>query len=145
MALEFAIRIGVHLDLDRLADAHVGQLRFLEVGDDPIPARHNGHERLAGLNIRALFHDAARDPAVFGRGDFGVGEIQFGLPESGFGLLHCGARGFNARLAQSHFRFGGFGLTARGFQIGAGRLRLGLRQRQTRFSRPRGFPRTHNA
>ena len=99
MALEGAARIGVHPDLDRLAGAHVRQLDFLEVGDDPIAARHNRHERLTGLDIRARFHHAARDVTVFGRDDLGVGQIQLGLPDSGFGLLHGGTRCLNARRA----------------------------------------------
>src|SRR3546814_20317543 len=32
---EFVVRIGIDPDADRLTDAHVAQLGFLEVGDDP--------------------------------------------------------------------------------------------------------------
>ena len=53
MAVEGLSGIGVDLDLDRLADAHLVELRLLEVGGDPDLDRHQRHQVLPDLHIVA--------------------------------------------------------------------------------------------
>ena len=58
---------AVHVDvqIDRLPDAQVAQLRFLEVGVNPdFVERANRHQVLADLNIVARIDVAPRDDAV---------------------------------------------------------------------------------
>ena len=87
--------VHVHLELDALADAQVGQLRFLEVGVDPdFRERADGHQALphldvvAGVDVAAGHHavDVAEDVAV-AEIQFGLGQIVFRLEELGLGLL----------------------------------------------------------
>ena len=63
--------------LDRLAAAHMGELRLLEIGDDVDRIeRHHRHQLRAGLHELADPERARADRAVDRRGDLGVGEIQ---------------------------------------------------------------------
>ncbi len=66
------------MDLDRLADLHVGQLCLFEIGRHPNVGIDQGEQRLAGLQIVAQFDGAMGDAAGDRRDDFGVREIQFG-------------------------------------------------------------------
>ena len=57
--------VHVHVQVDRLADPQVGELRFLEVGIDPdFRQRAHGHQALAGDDVVPGIHVAARDDAV---------------------------------------------------------------------------------
>jgi len=49
------MRSTVDLDLDRLSRTDVGQLRFLEIGNDPDLARDDGHE-VASITDAATTH-----------------------------------------------------------------------------------------
>ena len=72
--------VHVDLDLDPLADAQVGQLRFLEVGVDPdFGERADRHQALPGLHVVAGVDVAARDDAVDLGDDVAVAQIQLGL------------------------------------------------------------------
>ena len=91
---------AVHVDvqIDRLPDAQVAQLRFLEVGVDPdFVERANRHQVLADLDKVARIDVAPRDDAVDVRGDVAVTKIQFGLREIALG-------GFKFRLGLLHGR-----------------------------------------
>ena len=84
--------IHVDAEIDRLADAQVAQLRFLEVGVDPdFVERADRHEVLADLNIVARIDVAPRDDAVDLGDDVAVTQVQFGLRE-------VALRGFEFRL-----------------------------------------------
>ena len=52
--------------LDGLIDAHIGQLRFLEIGGDPDVERHHDHDRLPGCGQCADGRRQFRHPAVDG-------------------------------------------------------------------------------
>ena len=98
LAFELLVWISVHAQFNRLSRLHVGQLRFLEIGRHPNVFRNQRQQRLAGLHIISRLHRARRDARIQRRDNFCVGKIQFGLLQFGLGLLHCGRRGFNARL-----------------------------------------------
>src|SRR6185503_4040201 len=85
----------VHMNGDRLADAHIAQLRLLEVGSDPDVVKiDDSHQFLTRLHILANFNGAARDHAIHRRHNGGVLQVQLRLIESrlfsfylGFGRL----------------------------------------------------------
>ena len=86
--------------LHGLADAQMGELRFLEVGIDPnLGERAHGHEALADLHVVAGIDVAARHHAVDFRYDVAVAQVEIGLVEIVLGLeefrlgllLHAGA------------------------------------------------------
>ena len=110
--LEFVARIGIHADEHGLAGAHPLQLRLLEIGHDPEVVRHQRQQRLAGLDVSALLHRAARDAPVPRRGDRGVGKLQLRLLQPGPGLLDLGAGGLDVGAVQLDLRGGGPGLVA---------------------------------
>ena len=86
---------AVHVDvqIDRLPDAQVAQLRFLEVGVNPdFVERANRHQVLADLNKIARIDVAPRDDAVDLRDDVGVTQIQFGLREIALWRLRVSPR-----------------------------------------------------
>ena len=80
MAVIDAAGEHIDFDIDRLPAAHVGELGFLEVGDDiGFGARHHRHQLRAGLNKLADAERAVADDAV-GRGDDGgIAEVESGL------------------------------------------------------------------
>ena len=80
-SLERAVpAVHVDFDVDALADAQVGDLRFLEVGVDPdFGQRADRHQRLAGLHVVARVDVAARDHAVDLGVDVAVAQVQLGL------------------------------------------------------------------
>src|SRR5476651_624273 len=56
-SLRRAATVRIHVDLRRLADLDVGELRFLEVRRDPhTGVRHDGQHGLAGLHELAHLH-----------------------------------------------------------------------------------------
>ena len=84
---------AVHVDMqiDRLADAQIAQLRLLEIGIDPdFIERADRHQILADLNIIARIDIPARDDTVDLRGDVAVAEIQLGLSEISLGGFELG-------------------------------------------------------
>jgi hypothetical protein len=101
-ALELlAAAVHVHLQLDALADAQVGELRLLEVGLDPdLGHRADRHQALADGDVVAGVDVAAGDHAVDFADHVGVAEVQFGLlqvaarlQDLGLGLLDGGRQG----------------------------------------------------
>ena len=63
-----------------LAEAHLAQLRLLEVGVDIDRLdRHDGHQQRPGGDPLADLDGVLGDHAVDGRGDACAAEIQFGL------------------------------------------------------------------
>ena len=84
---------AVHINLAAcpLADAEVGQLRFLEIGVDPdLRERADGHETLPHLDVVAGVDVAAGHHAVDIADDAAVAEIQFGLVQVAAGLVDLG-------------------------------------------------------
>ena len=83
--------VHVDIEIDRLADAQVAQLRLLEIGIDPdLAERADRHQALADLNVIARIDVAARDDAVDLRDDVAIAKIQFGLGEIAFGGFELG-------------------------------------------------------
>ena len=118
-----AIQVGGHLD--RLADAHLAQLAFLEVGFDPdLVQRHHRHERGAGGHALADLDGAAGDDAAHGGGQHRARLGQPGIAQAGDGLAHVRVVGHGGALGQ---RLVGRQLGARGGQRGAGLRQAGLR------------------
>ena len=87
MATENAPRIGVNIDVDRLARAHFANLDFLKVRCHPDIARHKHHQGLPGLRIVPLCRQELRDPARRRRGNSGAREIGFSLLQGRLRLL----------------------------------------------------------
>ena len=84
-------------------------------------ARHDRQQRLPHLHVLALLDHTVRHPAVFGRGDVGVGAVQLRLPQRGFGLLHARVSGRDLRLVLPDLRVGSIRFLARFLQCrGAG-------------------------
>ena len=82
-----AVEVGMHFD--RLADAHLGQLGFLEVGFHPdLFQRHDGHQRRARLHALAQLHLALGDVAGHRRDDRRALQVQIGLAQLRSGGLH---------------------------------------------------------
>ena len=91
-ALEL-LPVAIHVDLatHALADALVGQLRFLEVGVDPdLGERTHGHQALTNLDIIPWIDVAAGDLAVDFAHDVAVAEVQLGFSQIVLGLSHLG-------------------------------------------------------
>src|SRR3546814_5430012 len=87
----------------RLTDAHVAQLGFLEVGDDPRRRADQRQHRRAGRELRARLQVLARDTTIARCGYPGIGQLQLGLIERGLRLRDgslCGRelRAFGAEL-----------------------------------------------
>ena len=86
-----AAAVHVDIEIDRLADAQVAELRLLEIGVDPdLVERADRHEALADLDIVARIDVSARDDAVDLRDDVAVAEVEFGLVEIALGDLELG-------------------------------------------------------
>ena len=85
---------SVHVDIqiDRLADAQITQLRLLEIGIDPdLLERSDRHQILPGLHIVARIDISARHDTVNLGDDVAVTKVEFGLNEIAVG-------GFELRL-----------------------------------------------
>jgi hypothetical protein len=95
---QLTIGIGVDPDLDRLAGAHVGELRFLVIRDHPDFVRHEHHQALASGREGADRAAQLDDAAGLSRHDIGISEIEFCLVELRLRLLQRGARAFELRL-----------------------------------------------
>ncbi len=83
-------RAAVHIgaDFHRLADTHVGELGFLEVGVDPYAMqRHHCHQRHTGRHALAQLHRALGDIAIHRRDDGGAHVIEVGAAQLGRGRL----------------------------------------------------------
>ncbi|MNO90314.1 hypothetical protein D3C76_818210 [compost metagenome] len=79
------------MQLHRLADAHVLELGFLEVGVDPhLIQRDDRHQRRARLHALADLHGALGDVAGDRRDDHRAGVVQVGLAQLGGGCLDVG-------------------------------------------------------
>src|SRR6202161_423773 len=75
-----AVAIHVDIEIDRLADTQVTQLRLLEIGVNPdFMERTDRHETLTDLHIVAWIDVSARDDAIDLRDDVAVAKIQLGL------------------------------------------------------------------
>ena len=86
-----AVAIHVDIEIDRLADAQVAELRFLEVGVNPdFVQRADRHESLANLDVVARIDVAPRNDAIDLREDVAVAEIKLGLVEIALGDLKLG-------------------------------------------------------
>ena len=92
--------VAVRVDGDRhgLSGAHVGELRFLEVGRDPDVVGHEGQELLADLHVIPRLDVLRGHAAGLGGADLRVRELEPGLldggacrPDVGLGRLDLGA------------------------------------------------------
>ena len=80
--------IHVDIEIDRLADAQVVELRLLEIGVDPdFVERADCHQTLADLDIVARIDVAAGDDAIDLGDDVAVAQIELGLGEITLGDL----------------------------------------------------------
>ena len=70
--------IGVDADVQGLAEAHVGQLRFLEICSDPHVERHYNHDRLRRGRQIAHGCGQSRDAAIGRRAQFRPAKIGIG-------------------------------------------------------------------
>ena len=83
--------VHVDIEIDRLADAQVAQLRLLEIGVDPdLVERADRHQALADLHVVARIDVSARDDAVDLRDDVAIAQIELGLIEIALGGLELG-------------------------------------------------------
>jgi hypothetical protein len=85
--------VAVHVDiqLDRLADAQVAQLRLLEIGVDPdLGERADRHQALPDLNIIARIDVSARDHAVDFGGDVAISKVELGERKIAVGGFELG-------------------------------------------------------
>ena len=88
-----SVAVHVDIEIDRLADAQVAQLRLLEIGIDPdLAERADRHQILPDLHIVARIDVSARDDAVDLRDDVAVAKVQFGLSEIALGGLRVSPR-----------------------------------------------------
>src|SRR5258706_4905654 len=87
MSFEYLIRIGIDVDVYRLAWSNTGQLALFEVRGHPNLARHDGHQRLSHLDQRANLDRLARNASGFRGKDLRIREFQFGLIERGLQLI----------------------------------------------------------
>ena len=88
MTVQLHFAVGIDFDGDVLAEPHTVELSLLEVGYHPRDRRDHVENLLAGLRVRARIDVAACDAALLGRTDFGVGQVQLRLRQTGFSLLH---------------------------------------------------------
>ena len=87
--------VHIDIDRDRLSDAEIGQLRFLEICIDPdFRDRANRHQALASDHIVARIDVAAGDDAVdlgirlcVTEVELGVVQVVLGLQQIGLGLF----------------------------------------------------------
>ena len=94
------VSAAVHVDveIDRLADAQVAQLRLLEIGVDPdFAERADRHQVLPDLHVVARIDVSARDDAVDLRDDVAVAKVEFSLGEIAPGGFEFRLRLFDGR------------------------------------------------
>src|SRR6516225_291608 len=78
--------IHVDIEIDRLADAQITQLRFFEIGIDPdLAERSDRHQILSNLHIIARIDISARHNPVNLCNDIAVTKIEFSLNEIALG------------------------------------------------------------
>ena len=79
MPVQYQHRIGIDVDVDRLAGPDPGKLGLLEIRGDPDVARHQHHQSLADLGIIALggsqIGNRPRDRGL----DLGASKVRLGL------------------------------------------------------------------
>jgi hypothetical protein len=86
-----AAAVHVDVEIDRLADAQVPELRLLEVGVDPdFIERADRHQSLANLHIVARIDVSASDDAIDLGDDVAIAQIELGLVEIALGDLELG-------------------------------------------------------
>ena len=86
-----AVAIHVDIEIDRLADPQVAQLRLLEIRVNPdFIERADRHESLADLYVVARIDVAARNDAIDLGDDVAVAEIELRLVEIALGGLELG-------------------------------------------------------
>ena len=86
-----AVAIHVDIEIDRLADTQVAELRLLEIGVNPdLIERADRHQSLADLDVVARIDVSARDDAIDLREDVAVAQIKLGLVEIVLGDLELG-------------------------------------------------------
>src|SRR5262249_42570194 len=84
----FAPAVSVHSDNCKLAEAHLLELRLLEVGCYPdVLEGYDREQRLTGLHDLAALHRFLADYAGLWRNDGGVLEVQSRLVQCGLSLL----------------------------------------------------------
>jgi len=84
-----AVHIGAQLD--RLADAQVANLAFLEIRFDPnLVERDHRHQRRAGLHALAQLHAALRDITIDRRDEVGALQREIRFVDPGSGALDVG-------------------------------------------------------
>ena len=92
-----AAAVHVDIQIDRLSDAQVRELRFLEIGVDPdFGQRSHGHQALPGDHVVAGVHIAPGDDAVDLGHHVAIAQIQLGLIEIALGLGQFGLGLFDA-------------------------------------------------
>jgi hypothetical protein len=106
MAVEGLVGIGVYADFDRLADAHLGKLRFLEIGGDPDVERHQRRQRLSDLHVVTRRDVLVRDGAGLGGEDLRVGEVEPRLLHLRLCAVQCGFSGLDPAFRHHELRFG---------------------------------------
>ena len=93
-----AVAIHVDIEIDRLADAQIAELRLLEIGVDPdFVERADRHQSLANLDIVARIDIPARDDTIDLRDDVAVSEIELRLGEIALRDLELGLRLLDVR------------------------------------------------
>src|ERR1043166_7185283 len=142
-----AVQVGTHFHL--LADAHLVELAFLEVGGDVrLRRRHNREQRRAGLYLLPDLHRATRPHAVDRRADHRAFQIHPGLVALGSCKRHFRV-GLLVRVGDQHrVRFArADGGAVVGARLGHLCLRRGhVRQRgPERIARPRQLVTRHRA
>src|SRR6185436_17511521 len=85
--------VHIDIEIDRLTDTQIAELRLLEVGIHPdLIDRADCHETLADLDIVARIDIAAGDDAIDFRDDVAVTEVEFGLCKITPGRFEPGLR-----------------------------------------------------
>src|SRR5580658_7631431 len=116
--------IRVELDACFLANAHVLELRLLEVRGDPhLIQWDHGEQLFSRIDIQSD-HDLFRDLASYRRRYFGVSEVQLRLFQGGSSLVYVrfGRKGFGARRGNALRP--GFGILVVRFRFYEAALRL---------------------
>ncbi len=87
MPVQFEMVQGIHRETGRLADAHVGHLRFLHIGDDPQGIGYQRHQLGTGVDIGAQARPDLPQLPVPWRGHAGVVQVDAGQGHGGLGIL----------------------------------------------------------
>jgi len=142
MAVKDLLGIGVDIDVDRLADPHVVEVRFLEIGRHPDMVGDQRHQVLADLNVVADSHTLAGDTPGEGGTDPGVGQVEARLLDLRLRRAHAGFGSRDLGLVQGQLGRGHGDLVLRGGEAGGSTTRRGgvvveLLPRQCHRSDPR--------